>query len=187
MIVSIFWCRWNCSLLRLRFCKLLASVEIKWLSPAYRIGRFISILRIVILSLSTINNSQEDWHLTRMALMDHTTTSRALGQEIKSFARKDMNSSTTFRAAWTISLVTKVSVHHHALSELGASSMEVSTTNLAAGMALRRVVRRILIQFTTSWTVASSWSRIDISTCTCRPIFVWFNALAFDKCYVCWR
>ncbi|PRD28583.1 UNVERIFIED_CONTAM: hypothetical protein NCL1_31938 [Trichonephila clavipes] len=53
----------------------------------------------------SITRSRENRHVTRMAVSDRAAPSRALNQELESFARLSVstNSSTTFAAAWTLS------------------------------------------------------------------------------------
>ncbi|GFT01772.1 uncharacterized protein TNCV_4205781 [Trichonephila clavipes] len=71
-----------------------------------------------------IISSREDRHVTRIALMDRTATSRALSQELGSFTTIICtNSLMTFAAAWTLSSDTMAAATFDAASQTGKSSM----------------------------------------------------------------
>ncbi|GFX16317.1 uncharacterized protein TNCV_4705681 [Trichonephila clavipes] len=70
-----------------------------------------------------ITSSREDRHVTCMALMDRAATSRALSQELGSFARPSVctNSSTTLAAARALSSETMAVATLDAASHKGES------------------------------------------------------------------
>ena len=102
------------------------------------------------------------WHPRKQISYPHDfngsnnpVTSSDSGNEVFCKTNVFTGNSMTFATAWTVNSETTALVPFDATSQTGAPSMVYSRTNLDAGMAWRRVLKRRSIMFTASWWLHS--------------------------------